>query len=200
MAPVFCQQTQRSLEEAAHQHRSHHGRITVVGGDGAEHGDEGKADAHDHRQPGTDSPDGIQLNQRGDTRDEHGVLKQNRGLGLAQRGLGRPGDNGDRRQVRDEHGQDMLESEGNRFPQRHSALQPVDVIDTAIRIAVHDLLPPDFVFSIQRAAYAACGPCRFRLTPPPDGWSGKPPPQSAPWRLRYSHTPCTGTDGRKSVS
>ena len=62
-------------------------------------------------------------------------------LGLAQGRLCRSCYDGNRRKVGDEHGQDVLEAEGDGFGDWHPSLQFVYVVDTAIGIAVHDWFP-----------------------------------------------------------
>ena len=108
---------------------------------GAEHGDKGKADAHDNGKLRSNPPDGIQLNHGGDSRHKHCVLKQNGCLGLAQGRLGSACYDGNRRKVGDEHGQDVLEAEGDGLGDGHPALQSVYVVDAAIRISVHNWFP-----------------------------------------------------------
>lgn len=140
-APVFGQKSQGSFKDTAYEHGSHHSGITVVGCNGAEDGDESKADAHDNGKLRANPPYGIQLNHSGDACHKHCVLEQNGCLGLAQGRLCRSCYDGNRRKVGDEHGQDVLEAEGDGFGDWHPSLQFVYVVDTAIGIAVHDWFP-----------------------------------------------------------
>lgn len=133
LPPVLRQKAQGALHQAAYDDRAHQGRVAVVGGDGAEHRHKGEADAHDYRQLGPHLPDGIELDQRGDARHEHGVLQQDGHLSLAEGRLGGGGDEGDGGQVGDEHRQDVLEAEGNGLPQGDPPIQLVNVVDAAFR-------------------------------------------------------------------
>lgn len=133
LPPILGQKPQRSLHQAAHDHRAYQGGIAVVGGNGAQHRHEGKADAHNHREPGPHLPDGIELDQRGDARHEHGVLEQDGHLGLAEGRPGGGGNQGNGGQVGNKHCQNVLEPEGDGLSDGYPSVQLVDVVNAAFR-------------------------------------------------------------------
>ena len=104
-----------------------------VGTDHQQASQEGEADAHDDGQLGADLPDGIELENGADTGGEHGALEELGDLHRGQVAVGAPHQGGaahdeHRRQVGDEHGQHVLQAEGNRLGQRDPPVQPIDVV------------------------------------------------------------------------
>ena len=123
--PVFCEQTDGSLDKAADDYRADDGVVAILGADGAGYGHERKADAHYNRQPRAHLPYRKQLNQRTDSGNHHSGLNQ-LGCFTGSQVTGVCHDN-QRRDIRDEHRQDVLQSERNRFSQRNSSVQVVNI-------------------------------------------------------------------------
>ena len=93
---------------------------------------EGEAQAHHDGQPGTDAPDRVELDQRADTGDEHrGLDEQGRVDGGERLAVvhGDARDQHDGRDICHEHGQHVLQAEGDGFADRHASVEPVDVVD-----------------------------------------------------------------------
>ena len=75
--PVFCAQAEQALNAAADNDGSDHQTIILRGK--RHHGrKERKAQAHHDRQPRTDTPDGVELNERADTGNQHCRLNEQR--------------------------------------------------------------------------------------------------------------------------
>ena len=107
--PVLGQQAQDALEAATDDDGAE--RVAVAHGraDGTHRRDEGEAHAHDDGQAAADAPDGEELDERANTRNEH------RGLDEHRRVLDAGGsrNDGDGSQVGDEHRQDVLDAVGH---------------------------------------------------------------------------------------
>ena len=138
------EEAQAHLEHAAHDAGAHEHAVgedarVGVGGDGARrdaaHGadgdgvidaDEAGGGAHDDGEPAADGADGVQLNEGDETRDHHGVLQQ-RHPQRAEPGVhGEPAgaqDDQQGRQVADEHGQNVLQAQGDGLAQRDPSVQ-----------------------------------------------------------------------------
>ena len=122
-------QAQCPFHDSADQYGSQHGGVSLLRGNGAQNRDECEAYTHYDGQPGSDPPYRIELDQGGDTGDEHGILEKHADLVLRKSRLGSRSDDRDRRQVGDEHRKNVLQSEGNRLPDRDSAVKAVNIID-----------------------------------------------------------------------
>lgn len=123
--PVFREETDGPLDKAADDYRADDGVIAILGADGAGYGHERKADAHYNRQSRAHLPYRKQLNQRTDSGNHHGGLNQlSRFTGPQVAGVCHDDQRCD---IRDEHRQDVLQSEGNRFSQRNSSVQVVNI-------------------------------------------------------------------------
>lgn len=124
------EEAQNHLEQAADDGCAHDGAIgdhTAAhgGGDAVEHADEAGGRAHDDGDPAAHGADGEQLHQGDDARHQHGILQQ------AQLQLGEfpagdaagAGDDQQRGQIAHEHGQHVLQSQGDGLAQGHFAVQ-----------------------------------------------------------------------------
>ena len=125
LGPIFCKEADSAFDEAAHNDGSDNGIVPILSADGAGHGYEGKADAHYNRQSRAHLPYRKQLNQRTDSGNHHGGLNQlGRFPGPQMAGVCHDDQRCD---IRDEHRQDVLQSERNRFSQRNSSVQVVNI-------------------------------------------------------------------------
>lgn len=79
LAPVLGRQAQHAFKAAADDDRADHDAV-ILRGRRKTGGEEREADAHDDRQTWADLPDGVELQKRADTGDEHAVLQQPRRL------------------------------------------------------------------------------------------------------------------------
>lgn len=95
------------------------------GGHAVEHADKAGGCAHDDGNPAADGSYGKKLNQSHQSRHQHGVLQeaQLQGGEFAACNPAGPGDNQQGRQVAHEHGEHMLQSQGNGLAQGHFAVQ-----------------------------------------------------------------------------
>ena len=98
--------------------------IPRAGTDHAGRGDEAGAGAHDDRQPRTELPHRIQLQQCRDGCDEHRILDQR--CAQIKRDVQQSADDHQRRDVGQEHGQHMLDAQRKRTFQRYSSFEFVD--------------------------------------------------------------------------
>ena len=102
------------------QHTAAHG-----GGNAVEHPDEAGGSTHDDGHSAADGAHGEQLYQRDNARHQHGVLQQVQ-LQAGEFTPGKAAGAGDDQQggqIAHEHGQHMLQSQGNCLLQRHFAIQ-----------------------------------------------------------------------------
>ena len=83
--------------------------------------DVGEGNAGDHRQTGTNQPHTVQLQAGAETCDQQAGL--NDGGGLRGIHLGGRGHQEDRREIRHEHGHDVLQAERNALPERHRCVK-----------------------------------------------------------------------------
>ena len=120
-APVLREQAKHAFDAAAHDDGTR-GRAHAVCGHHARHnGNEREADAHDDGQSAAQAPDGEQLDKRADACNEHGRLNHPARFRIAK--AGHAGNDHDRRQVRHEHGQDVLDAIGHRAQNRYVAVE-----------------------------------------------------------------------------
>ena len=112
----------RAHDRAVGDHAAAHRRRNAV-----EHADKARARAHDDRNLAADRADGEQLNERYHARNEHRVLKDAdlKIRELAACNAARAHDDEQRREVADEHGENVLESERNSSCQRHFGVEIV---------------------------------------------------------------------------
>ena len=137
-APVLREQTQHALDQTAH-HNGANRRIEAIGRrNAAQNRDERKADAHNNRQSRTNTArKGKQLNERANARNEHGALhKRARRRGIK---AGSTRDNKNRREVGNEHGQDVLHAIRN-------CTQPGNLAVKTKKIVVIETLGCGFCF------------------------------------------------------
>ena len=87
--------------------------------------EERKADTHHNGQTGADAPDGIELDKRADTSDDHTVLYQCRTNSRVD--TCNIGKDDNRRDIGHEHGQYMLQPERNGLHNGYAAIKLIDV-------------------------------------------------------------------------
>ena len=130
--PILGRQTKHDLQQAAKHHGAGDCAITLMLRDRHGGRDVGEGNAGDHRQTGTNQPHTVQLQAGAETCDQQAGL--NDGGGLRGIHLGGRGHREDRREIRHEHGHDVLQAERNALPERHRCVK------TAQRLKRHAFL------------------------------------------------------------
>ena len=124
--PILNKQSERSLNQSAHDDRTDERAHAVSAGDADGERKERKRDAHHDRQARTHTPHGEELHQGSYTGDDHTVLDKCGANGAIEpHGRRQDHDGGD---VADKHGQHMLQAEGKSLAQRHSTVEPIEVL------------------------------------------------------------------------
>ena len=119
--PILGRQTKHDLQQAAKHHGAGDCAITLMLRDRHGGRDVGEGNAGDHRQTGTNQPHTVQLQAGAETCDQQAGL--NDGGGLRGIHLGGRGHQEDRREIRHEHGHDVLQAERNALPERHRCVK-----------------------------------------------------------------------------
>ena len=137
-APILREQAQHALNQAAH-HNGANCRIEAIRRrNAAQHRDECKADAHNNRQPRANTArEGEQLHERANACNEHGALHERARCRGIKTGSAR--DNKNRREVGNEHRQDMLHA-------IRDCAQPRDFAIETVQIGVIETLSCGFCF------------------------------------------------------
>ena len=130
-APVAGRQTQDQLQQAADQHRTDHGAVSLVRADRHGGGHIGERDAGHHRQARTDQPRAVQLQAGAQARHQQTGLNHRGRLFRGHPGGG--GDDEDRRQVGHEHGHDVLQTERDAAPERDGRIQTAQGLERDAR-------------------------------------------------------------------
>ena len=76
LEPVFGAEAKQAFDDTAYDDGAHERTHALRGADGDGNGEEGKADAHHDGEARTDFPDGVELDERADTCDNHAVLDE----------------------------------------------------------------------------------------------------------------------------
>lgn len=79
LEPVFSTEAEQAFDDAAYDDCAHERTHALRSADGNGNREEREADAHHDREPGTDFPDGVELDERADARDNHAVLNKRSG-------------------------------------------------------------------------------------------------------------------------
>ena len=120
--PVLGEKTEQAFHDTADNDRGHHRAVAFGGGDADGDRQEGETDAHHDGEPGPHRlKDGEELDERTDTGDNHCVLDEvglEGGVQVADAGQNHNGSD-----VRDEHRQHVLETDGECLPKRHFTVQ-----------------------------------------------------------------------------
>ena len=106
LEPVFSAKAEQTFDNTANDNRSHERTHALRGANRNGNGEECKADAHDDGEAGADFPDGVELDERTDARDNHAVLNKRSGDALFD--SDNIGKDDDWRYVAHEHGKYML--------------------------------------------------------------------------------------------
>lgn len=118
--PILREQAENPLQHAAYDDGAYERPVSLGGRHRASNRDEGEADAHDDGQAAAHAPERIQLDERADAGDEHGVLNEHRPHILDSP---RRHDNGDGGQIRHEHGEHVLKPEGKRLQKPDASVE-----------------------------------------------------------------------------
>ena len=126
LEPVFSAETEQAFDDTAHDDSAHKRAHALRSADGNRNREKRKADAHHDGEPGADFPDGVELDERADARDNHAVLNKRSGDALFD-----PDDickDDDGGNVAHEHGEHMLQAERDGLQKRYATVQLINVI------------------------------------------------------------------------
>ncbi len=106
LEPVFSAEAEQAFDDAAYDDCAHERTHALRSSDGNRNGKECKADAHHDGESGTDFPNGVELDERTDARNNHAILDKRSGDALFD--SDNIGKDDDGRYVAHEHGEYML--------------------------------------------------------------------------------------------
>ena len=126
LEPVFSAEAEQAFDDAAYDDCAHERTHALRSADGNGNREECKADAHHDGEPGADFPDGVELDERTDARDNHAILNKRSGDALFDPDdIGEDDDGGN---VAHEHGEYMLQAKGNGLQKRNATVKLINVV------------------------------------------------------------------------